>query len=37
MMINRAGIKQIIDIEAGHSPQNSQASKLADLLLQVAK
>jgi pimeloyl-ACP methyl ester carboxylesterase len=37
MMINRAGIKQVIDIEAGHSPQNSQASKLADLLLQVAK
>jgi pimeloyl-ACP methyl ester carboxylesterase len=36
-MINRAGIKQVVDIEAGHSPQNSQATKLADLLLQVTK
>jgi pimeloyl-ACP methyl ester carboxylesterase len=37
MMITRAGITQVSDIETGHSPQLSQPAKLVDLILAASK
>jgi pimeloyl-ACP methyl ester carboxylesterase len=37
MLIQRAGIKKITDIDAGHSPQISQSEKLADLIITVSR
>jgi pimeloyl-ACP methyl ester carboxylesterase len=37
MLIQRAGIKKIADIETGHSPQISQSEKLADLIITVSR
>jgi pimeloyl-ACP methyl ester carboxylesterase len=37
MLIQRAGITQIGDIETGHSPQASQPAKLSDLIVSISK
>lgn len=37
MMIRRAGIKNIVDIETGHSPQLTKPSALAALIIEVSK
>lgn len=37
MLIQRAGIKNVADIQAGHSPQVSQSAKLSDLIASISK
>jgi pimeloyl-ACP methyl ester carboxylesterase len=37
MMIQRAGIRNVMELEAGHSPQLTQPAALADLIVTISK
>lgn len=37
MLIQRSAIKNVVDINSGHSPQVSQSAKLADLIISISK